>query len=104
VDNPDMFLHVTQGIDLPERSVSTDRHQIGVRNLPLSTGAEPHEGTGNNFDMTALRSRNLQMIVKDWLPKVLLKFIFLPKSLGITIFSQSYTQHSACGQTKVQLG
>jgi hypothetical protein len=99
-----MFLHVTQGIVLPERSVSTDRHQIGVRNLPLSTGAEPREGTGNNFDMTALRSRNLQMIVKDWLPKVLSKFIFLPQSLGITIFSQSYTQHSACGQTKVQLG
>jgi hypothetical protein len=104
VDNPDMFLHVTQGIDLPKQSVSTDRHKISVRDRPLSTGTEPREGTGNNFDMTGLRSRNQQMMVKGWLPIVLLTIIFLLHGPGIAIFSQSYTQHSACGQTEVQLG
>jgi hypothetical protein len=103
VDNPDMFLSGTQGIDLPERCVSVDRRQIGVGDRLLSTGAELLEGTVGNFAMAGLRSRNPQVISTRSLPIIPLINNFSNACPHMQVFSHSYTQHSACGKTEVQL-
>jgi hypothetical protein len=73
-----MFLPATQGIGLPDRSVSADRHQIGVEDRSLSTGAKQLEGTVKNFDMAGLQLRIRQVISTGFLSIV----------LGINVFLQ----------------
>ena len=99
-----MFLSGTQGIDLPEWYVSMDQHQIGVGDLPLSTGAELFEGTVRNFAIAGLRLRDPQVVSTRSLFIILLTKNFSDVYLHIQVFSHSYTQHSGCGQTEVQLG